>query len=113
MLWNSWTRRMVVPELRDQRVDGPAQHARCLARIDGQLLIDIPQLQAPVAEGELQLAMLEHAAVLVAEDRQQQSRRQFRLHRRQSMSKNAAAGEPGPFSSTSFHHALRAGPMPM
>ena len=73
--------RTVGAQLDGQRLDREAQHARRTPRIDRQLLVEISEDERAAAELESQLAAVEHAAVLVAEDRQQQLRMKLGFER--------------------------------
>ncbi len=105
--------RILRAEDRRQRLDRAPVDERRELRVDRHLARAVGEQQKAVAEDELQLAALQHAPVLIAENRQQQLRLKLAFTGVQSMSKNRAAGEPGPFSSTSFHHAFALVPMPM
>ena len=64
--------RAVGAEHRRERPDGAPQDGRRLLRIDRQLVVAVVEDERAVGEAERQLAALEHAPVLIAEDRQQQ-----------------------------------------
>ena len=89
------------------------EHTGGHARVDRQRLIEVPEHQHTVRERELQFAAFEDAAVLIAEDRDEQLGVQLRLDRVQSTSKKSADEALGPFSSRSFQRALFPVPIPM
>ena len=64
-----------------QPIDVHPEHTRRLTRIDRQVAVEIPQVQRPVLETQLQLAALEHPAVLITEERQQHLAFQFGFDR--------------------------------
>ena len=114
MLWNSCSAGLSAPRRRRQRLEREPEDARRLPRVDRQRRCHrTSSVSWPSRKATLQLAALEHAAVLIAEDWQQQLRVELRVLGAHSMSKKADAGELGPFSSTSFQRALRPVPMPM
>ena len=82
MLRNSCSCGLSAPSASVSRLDGRAVDARRLARVDRQLVLEVAQPERAVAEDQLQLPALEHVAVLIAEDRQQQLGVQLRLDRR-------------------------------
>ena len=82
MLRNSCSCRAVGAERRGERPDGTPQDLWRLLGVDRKFVVEVLQRQLAVREIELQLAALEHAPVLVAEDRQQQFVAQRRLDRR-------------------------------
>ena len=79
MLRNSWTCGLSAPSAAVTGSTAALVDARRLARIDRQILIEVPQHDHAVAERELQLAALEDVAVLIAQDRQEQLGVELRL----------------------------------
>ena len=75
-------RRAVGAERRRERSDRTSQDLWRLLGVDWKLVVEVLQRQLAVGEVELQLAALEDAPVLVAEDRQQQLVAQRDLDRR-------------------------------
>jgi hypothetical protein len=72
---------MVVAERCLETLGGNRVHVCRLRRIQRQLLFEVPQDQCAAGKRQLQFSALEHASVLIAENRQQQFVLQLRFHR--------------------------------
>ena len=84
------------------------------ARVERKDPIEISQAKGPFLKPEMKFAPLKNSAVLVAENRKQHLvSKSLPFRGSQSMSKNCANLELGPFSKTSIHHSFCGSIMPM
>ena len=89
-------RRAVGAEGRGERSNRAAEHERRVRRIDRQLVLEVAHHQQAIGVRQDQLAAFEHAAVLIAEDREQELGLQRRLDRRPIDVEEARRGRARP-----------------
>jgi hypothetical protein len=102
--------RILLAELVRERIDGPRVDARRLPGIDGQFVLEVAQHERAVRERQLQLAAFQHAAVLVAENRQQELGVQLRLDRCPVDVEEARRRRAGPVLEHVLPPGVRRGP---
>ena len=104
---------VVFAEALAQRIEVVAQDHRRFAGIDGEGVPAVANRERAGIGVQREVAALEHAAVLIVEDRQQHLVLELALHRRPVDVEVARQSDAGPFCRTSHHQRLRSVSMPM